>query len=129
MEWLDSWSARIKELKAETIAMYLACRDHRTPWYAKVVAALVVAYALSPIDLVPDFIPVLGMLDDLVLLPLGLLFVRRLIPPTVMEDCRARAETISQHDKPTSWLAAAVIVAIWLVAAYITYLLARCVFL
>src|SRR4051794_16160281 len=78
--WLGRWRRRVEGLHQEAYALYLACRDRRCPWYAKVLAACVVAYALSPIDLIPDFIPVLGLLDDLVLVPLGVLLVRRLVP-------------------------------------------------
>ena len=75
-------------MKRDTYAVYLACRDPRTPWYAKVFAGGVVAYALSPIDLIPDFIPVLGQLDDLVIVPFGVWLARRLIPREVLEECR-----------------------------------------
>jgi len=86
------WQRQETRLKREVYALYLACRDPRVPWYAKVIAAGVVAYALSPIDLIPDFVPVLGYVDDLVLIPLGVLLVRALIPSAVMEDCRRKAE-------------------------------------
>ncbi len=95
--------------------MYLACRDPRTPWYAKVFAAGVVAYALSPIDLIPDFIPILGYLDDLILVPLGIALAVKMIPDAVLVDCRIRAQAASE--RPTSRKAAAIIVAIWLAAA------------
>jgi uncharacterized membrane protein YkvA (DUF1232 family) len=104
-----------RAIKRDTLATYLAVRDARTPWYAKTVGLVVVAYALSPIDLIPDFIPIVGYLDDVVLVPLGLWMVIRLIPNAVMADCRARAEAISE--RPVSRVAAAVIVAIWLAAA------------
>jgi len=83
--------SRVKQLKSEVVALSLAIRDPRTSWYARAAAALVVAYALSPIDLIPDFIPVLGYLDDVVLLPLGLWLTARLIPPAVLAESRARA--------------------------------------
>jgi uncharacterized membrane protein YkvA (DUF1232 family) len=112
----DGWKARARQLKAETYALYLAYRDPRTPWYAKVVAAVVAAYAFSPIDLVPDFIPVLGYLDDLILVPLGVLLALRLIPPQVMADSRAAAQaTLLEGKRPVSRAAAAVIVGLWLV--------------
>jgi len=90
------WAARAQALQRDVYALYLAARDRRTPWYAKMVAVLVTAYALSPIDLIPDAIPVLGYLDDLVLLPLGVLLARRLIPPPVMAESRERAAVWSQ---------------------------------
>lgn len=103
---------RAGELKRETHALYLAYRDPRTPWIARIVAGCVVAYAFSPLDLIPDFVPVLGYLDDLVLVPLGVALALRLIPPAVMADCRERAREAT--DRPHNWAAAAAIVAIWL---------------
>jgi uncharacterized membrane protein YkvA (DUF1232 family) len=104
-----------QRLKTETIALYLATRDARTPWLARLVAGLVVAYALSPIDLIPDFVPILGYLDDLLLVPLGLALAIKLIPAEVMVECRERAREIS--DRPTNRWAAVAIVAIWLAVA------------
>ena len=109
-----TWKARARQLQAEVYALYLASRDPRVPWYAKAVAACVVGYALSPIDLIPDFIPVLGYLDDLVLIPLGIALALRMIPAAVMVECRARARAELADGKPVSRVAAAVIVAIWL---------------
>ena len=95
--------------------MYLACRDPRTPWYAKAFAGGVVAYAISPIDLIPDFIPVLGYLDDLIIVPLGIALAVKMIPEAVLVDCRIRAQAASE--RPTNRKAAAIIVAIWIAAA------------
>jgi len=106
---------RARTIKRDTYAVYLACRDPRTPWYAKVFAGAVVAYALSPIDLIPDFIPVVGYLDDLILVPLGIAVAVKMIPAAVLVDCRARAKTASEN--PTNRKAAAVIIVIWLAAA------------
>src|SRR5580692_3894847 len=101
-----------RALKRDAYAVYLAARDPRTPWYVKLLAAAVAAYALSPIDLIPDFIPVLGYLDDLILVPLGIWLVVRLIPEPAMACYRAKADEIMQrpHDGK---IAATVIVAIW----------------
>lgn len=107
---------RARELKAQTLALYLAARDPRTPWYARLLVAGVVAYALSPIDLIPDFIPVLGYLDDLVLVPAGIALAIRLIPAPVLAECRARAQNSVRDGGPVS-RAAAVIVVVWLVVA------------
>ena len=101
-----------RRLKADTYALYLACRDRRTPWYAKLLASAVVAYAFSPLDLIPDFIPVFGYLDDLILVPLGIALAVKLVPVPVLAECRERAQVIT--DRPTSRVAAAVIVAVWL---------------
>jgi uncharacterized membrane protein YkvA (DUF1232 family) len=108
------WRQRAKELKTETYAIYLAYKDPRVAWYAKVFAACVVAYALSPIDLIPDFIPVLGYLDDLILVPLGIAGVIKMIPPDVLAECREKAQLEMRVDKPTNWIAAIIIVFIWL---------------
>lgn len=106
-----------RSLKADVIALWFACRDPRTPRVAKLLAGLVVAYALSPIDLIPDFIPVLGLLDELILLPAGLWLVLRLVPAPVMAECRSRAQAWLDAFKPRprSLVAAAVIVVLWLV--------------
>jgi uncharacterized membrane protein YkvA (DUF1232 family) len=122
------WKARARQLKAEVYALYLAYRDPRVPWYAKAVAVCIVGYALSPIDLIPDFVPVLGYLDDLVLIPLGIALALRLIPPAVMDECRARALAELADGKPVSRAAAAVVVAIWVgVAVLVVLLIVRAV--
>jgi uncharacterized membrane protein YkvA (DUF1232 family) len=111
---LNQIRSQAQKLKSETHALYLAARDPRTPWYAKLLVAAVVAYALSPIDLIPDFIPVLGYLDDLDLLPLGIALAVRLIPRAVLDDCRRRARETLQNGKIVSRAAGAVVIAIWL---------------
>ena len=121
MGWIESWKLRLRVLKRETYVLLLACRDIRTPWYAKLMATVVVAYAFSPIDLIPDFIPVLGLLDDLVLIPLGVLLVRRLVPVQVMDECRVQAESAFEHGKPVNWTAAVVIVVVWIVSGFLCY--------
>ncbi len=107
-------------------ALYLAYRDPSVPWYAKVCVACVVGYALSPIDLIPDFIPVLGYLDDLIIVPIGITLALKMIPVPIMEQCRVRAiESLSQ-DKPKIWLGAGIIIAIWLLLiASIIFIAAR----
>jgi uncharacterized membrane protein YkvA (DUF1232 family) len=129
--WLDNWRQWARGLKREVQALVLACRDPRTPWYAKWLAVGVVAYAFSPIDLIPDPIPVLGHLDDVILIPLGVALVRRLIPVAVLDDCRrqvderaaARAATAAGAGAGAGgvirarWIAAGVIIVLWLAAA------------
>ena len=105
--------SRARKLKAEIFALYLALRDPRTPWYAKAFGALVVAYALSPLDLIPDFVPVLGYLDDVILLPLGIWLTIRMIPLAVLDESRARAEIELRGRRPTNWAAAVVIILLW----------------
>ena len=112
-----TWKERVLLLKVEVYALYIACRDPRVPWYAKAFAACVVGYAFSPIDLIPDPIPVLGHLDDLVLVPLGVLAARRMIPKPVLAECRERAQAVMREGKPVNRAAAVVIVTIWVVAA------------
>ena len=108
------WQQRVKQLKKETYAIYIACKDPRVPWYARVFAGFIVAYAFSPIDLIPDVIPILGYLDDLILVPLGIILVIKMIPPDVLAECREKAEVVISQGKPTSKIAAVVIVGIWL---------------
>jgi uncharacterized membrane protein YkvA (DUF1232 family) len=118
---LDTLRQRARSLKRDAYALHLASRDPRTPWYAKVLAGLVLAYALSPIDLIPDFIPVLGYLDDLVIIPAGLLLVARLIPREVLTEARGRADVSMQL--PSSHATAVVVVIIWLLAAVFIWLI------
>lgn len=113
----ETWKRRVKQLKAETYALYLAYRDRRTPWYARIFAACVVAYAFSPLDLIPDFIPALGYLDDLILIPLGMAIALKMIPPQVMADSRVKAQELLDQDRPRNWIAAAAILTIWLALA------------
>lgn len=113
--YLGRLKQRARAIKRDTYTLYLACRDPRTPWYGKLFAGGVVAYALSPIDLIPDFIPVLGYLDDLIVLPLAIVLVVKLIPEPVLVECRAKAQLHSE--RPTSRTAAAVVIAIWLAIA------------
>lgn len=115
MKRLEPWRKRARDLKQEVHALALACKDPRVPWYAKLLAVCIVAYALSPIDLIPDFIPVLGYVDDLILVPLGIYFVLRMIPDEVMIECRQRARAAATEKTRGPWLAAAVIVAIWII--------------
>jgi uncharacterized membrane protein YkvA (DUF1232 family) len=112
-ELLKAWKTRVRALKTEIHALLIAARDPRTPWAAKALALLVVIYAASPIDLIPDFIPILGYLDDLLLLPLGIILAIRLIPPAVLNEAR---QTVSQSQgRISSWAGIALIVFIWLV--------------
>ncbi len=120
---VESWQIKSKRLKAEVYALYLASKHPRTPWYAKVLAALIIGYALSPIDLIPDFIPVLGYLDDLILIPFGIALLIKIIPEDILEECRARAEANLSKGKPKSWVAASIIVLIWLLAIYLMLIL------
>lgn len=117
MQILSSLKGRAKELKQFTLAAYYAARDPRTPAFVRVLALLIAAYALSPIDLIPDFIPVLGYLDDLVIVPLGLALVVRLLPDAVLASAREQAQRAAE--RPTSKLAAGVIIAVWLLVLFL----------
>lgn len=113
------WARRIK---ADVVAIYMAGRDPRTPWYVKAIATAVAAYALSPIDLIPDFVPILGYLDDLVVVPLGIMLVVRLMPEELMAEFRHAASSLEQ--RPVSRSAAILIAATWIVGATIIAALA-----
>jgi uncharacterized membrane protein YkvA (DUF1232 family) len=113
------WRDHVHNLKRDVVAISRAVRDPRVPWYAKAVGVCVVAYALSPIDLIPDFIPVLGLIDDLALVSLGLLLIVRLIPADILAEHRAAAADIVE--RPVSWAGAMAVIAIW---AFSTALLA-----
>ena len=108
---LKAWAGR---LQRDVVALWLAARDPRTPWSARVLAGFVAAYALSPIDLIPDVIPVLGYLDDLLIVPAGIWLAVCLVPPPLMAEFRAQAAT---RDRPRSYTAAVLILALWLAAA------------
>lgn len=116
-KFLEAWKQKAHALKVEIFALYYAYRDPRTAWYARIAAAAVVAYAFSPIDLIPDFIPVLGYLDDLILLPLGVALAIRLIPPEIMAEKRALAREADKREQPVNYAAAAVIILVWIALA------------
>ena len=117
MPILEDLKRRAHRLKAEVLALYLAARHPDTPWHAKLLVAGIVAYALSPIDLIPDFVPILGYLDDLVLIPLGIFIAVRLIPPEILAECRATAAQTLSNGRPVSRIAGAVIVGLWIALA------------
>ena len=108
----SGWRQRLRALKRDVLTVYFAARDPRLPWPLRGLALAIAAYALSPIDLIPDFIPVLGYLDDVILVPLGVALVVRLTPPAILADARARADRVAI--RPVSVVAAVVLAAIWL---------------
>src|SRR5262245_39844054 len=125
MGWVASLKARARQLKSEVVALYLAARHPRTPWYAKAFVVAIVAYALSPIDLIPDFIPVLGPVDEIILLPFAIVLAVKMIPEDVMTECRARA---SQFQLTGSWvgrIGAVLIVLLWLALVVLAAMWAR----
>lgn len=132
MPLLAEFKQRARRLRAETFALYLAARHRGTPWYAKLLIAGIVAYAFSPIDLIPDFVPVLGYVDDLILIPMGIALAIRMVPPSVLAECRSRAQEVTLQGKPVSRIAGVVIVVVWIalaalfaVWAYETFVSAR----
>ncbi len=108
--------SRASALKNETLALYLACRDPRVPWYAKALGLAIIGYALSPIDLIPDFIPVLGYLDDIIIIPAGVALLLRLVPKPIMAEMRERARFEFARGTPKSRLAAGLVLSAWIVA-------------
>jgi uncharacterized membrane protein YkvA (DUF1232 family) len=127
MNW-ESWKRRGRRLKAETYTLYLAYRHPRTPWYAKVFATLIVGYLFSPIDPIPDFIPGVGLLDEMVVVPIGILIAAKMIPSDVFAECREKAREVEEGEKPVSGVAAVVVVAIWLLCVALAVYLALRVF-
>ena len=124
----ESWKRRARQLTAQTYALYLALRHPRTPWYAKIFAALVVGYVFSPLDPIPDFIPGVGLLDEMVVVPIGVLLAAKMIPRDVFEECQEKARGVEKGEKPVSRAAAVVVVTVWLVCVVLAVFLALRVF-
>ena len=108
------WKQWASKLRLEVYTIYYAYRDPRTPWYAKLLGALVLAYAFSPIDLIPDFIPILGYVDDLILIPLGIALVLKLIPKNIITECKQLALQRMDRRKPKNWVAGSIVIAVWI---------------
>jgi uncharacterized membrane protein YkvA (DUF1232 family) len=117
---IGNWKTKSKQLRSEIYALCLASKHPKIPWYAKAFAVFMMAYALSPIDLIPDFIPVIGFLDDLIIVPAGIALLVKMIPKEVLEECREKARSQSISKKTKSWTGAMMIVMIWLSAIYVT---------
>ena len=118
---IKSWKTKSKQLRSEIFALYLAYKHPGTPWYAKALAVLIIGYALSPIDLIPDFIPVVGYLDDLIILPAGIALLIKMIPGDILEECRTKARSDLLIRKPKNWVAAIIVALIWLLAIYLAF--------
>src|ERR671932_271717 len=127
MNW-EVWKQRARKLSAQTNALYLAYRHPGTPWYAKSFASLVVGYVFSPIDPIPDFIPGVGLLDEMVVVPLGVILARKMIPAAVFAECQEKARKVEEGEKPVSRAAAAAIIAIWLLCLALAIFLALRIF-
>jgi uncharacterized membrane protein YkvA (DUF1232 family) len=120
MGHIDRWRLWTRQLKTKTYAIYLAYKDPRTPWYARLFVVAVVTYAFSPIDLIPDFIPILGHLDDLIIVPLGIAITLRMIPKNVLDECTEKAQQMVGSSRPTSRAGAFVVVSIWIFVIALT---------
>ncbi|WP_246072962.1 YkvA family protein [Paenibacillus dokdonensis] len=118
MKKFDQLKNKVRAIKLNLFVLYLAYKDPRVPWYAKLFAVCVVAYAFSPIDLIPDFIPILGYLDDLVIVPLGITIALKMIPIVVLDECRIKAEEMRKNTKSKNWIAATAIIMIWVTSAF-----------
>ena len=127
MNW-QAWKRRARQLSGHPYPLYLAYRHPRTPWYAKVFAALIVGYVFSPIDPIPDFIPGVGLLDEMVVVPIGILIAAKMIPEDVFEECREKAREVAEGEKPVSRVAAVVVVAVWVLCVALAVYLALQVF-
>lgn len=121
MKIIANLKRKVKLLKAEIQVLALAYSDKRTPFLAKLVIGLTIGYLLSPIDLIPDFIPILGLLDDLIIVPLLILLSIRLIPASVLQDARKRAIEYFKNNNGVNWIAAIIIIIIWLAIIYFLY--------
>lgn len=121
MNWFETIKKKASLLKRDTYTLYYAYRDPRLSWGPRLFAACVVAYAFSPIDLIPDFIPILGYLDDLVIIPAGIVIALRLIPAEIIADARQKANQSMLEKKPVNWWVGAAIIAVWLAAAFLVY--------
>lgn len=110
MRKIKAWA---KKLKQQIFVLYLAYKDERVPWHAKIFTICVVAYAFSPIDLIPDFIPILGYLDDVIIVPLGIMFALKMIPKEVISECEDKAKEITRNGKPKNWVVGSVIILLW----------------
>ncbi len=107
---IKAWA---KNLKRQIFILYFAYQDERVPWYAKLFTFCVVAYAFSPIDLIPDFIPILGYLDDVIIVPLGIMFALKMIPKNVLSNCEVKAEEMMKNGKPKNWIVGSLILLMW----------------
>ena len=125
---MQSWKRRARQLSAQTYTLYLAYRHPKTPWYAKLLAALIVGYVFSPIDPIPDFIPGVGLLDEMVVVPIGVWMATKMVPQVVLEECQEKASAVALGEKRVSRMAAVMVVGVWLVCVALAVFLALCVF-
>jgi uncharacterized membrane protein YkvA (DUF1232 family) len=124
-----AWKRKAKALKKEVSAISFAVKDPRVPWYAKAFAVLIIGYILSPIDPIPDFIPVIGYFDELIIVPIAIIILSKMIPNEVLEECREKARTRRGRMKGRHWIAASVIILIWLIVVYLSARIVYYIFL
>jgi len=122
---VERWKDQVKWIKVETYALYLAYKDPRVPWYAKVFTAMIVGYAFSPIDLIPDFIPIIGYLDDFVFIPLGVLLALKMIPEPVMVEYRVKVVEKMSQEGYQNWVAGVVIIIVWILVLVLIFLMVK----
>jgi len=120
LSFITAWKQKANLLKTETFALCLAYKDPRVPWYAKVFMIAVIGYALSPIDLIPDFIPILGYVDDLIIVPAGVFLAIKMIPKGVLEECREKAK-VSTISSKAKWVVAFIIISVWLLVIILAF--------
>ena len=121
----ELWKGQVKRVKVETYALYLAYKDPRVPWYAKVFTAIIVGYAFSPIDLIPDFLPIIGYLDDFIIIPLGVLLALKMIPEPVMAEYRVKAVEKMIQEGYQNWVAGVVIIIVWILVLVLIFLMVK----
>jgi uncharacterized membrane protein YkvA (DUF1232 family) len=120
MKRIKAWA---NNLKRQLFILYFAYKDERVPWYAKLFTACIVGYAFSPIDLIPDFIPILGYLDDIIIIPLGIMLALKMIPKAVLVECEVKAEELIKNGKPRNWIFGSMIILLWgLIATWVIYM-------
>jgi uncharacterized membrane protein YkvA (DUF1232 family) len=122
---VERWKGQVKRVKVETYALYMAYKDPRVPWYAKVFTAMIVGYAFSPIDLIPDFLPIIGYLDDFVIIPLGVVLALKMIPEPVIVECRVKAVDKMSQEGYQNWGAGVLIIIVWILVLVLIFLMVK----
>jgi len=122
---VERWKGQVKRVKVETYALYMAYKDPRVPWYAKVFTAMIVGYAFSPIDLIPDFLPIIGYLDDFVIIPLGVVLALKMIPEPVIVECRVKAVDKMSQEGYQNWGAGVLIIIVWILVLVLIFLIVK----
>lgn len=122
---VERWKCQVKRVKVETYALYMAYKDPRVPWYAKVFTAMIVGYAFSPIDLIPDFLPIIGYLDDFFIIPLGVVLALKMIPEPVIVECRVKAVEKMSQEGYQNWGVGVLIIIVWILVLVLIFLMVK----